>query len=148
MVQVFAGLGGNSAAVDAEVFFDIAPRINPGSLFGIPFRFLPSWMSPTHLHLALLGAAAFFLFRHVRARVDGRVGIAAGLILAGGIGNLLDRFRWGGALDFVSLGWPGALLRWPAFNLADIAICLGVGLLVWLEVRTGCRTKIFGEVRG
>jgi signal peptidase II len=49
--------------------------------------------------------------------------LAVGLVLGGAAGNLIDRVRLGAAIDFVD---PPA---WPAFNLADVAIVVGVALL-------------------
>jgi signal peptidase II len=46
-----------------------------------------------------------------------------GLILGGIVGNLIDRLRFGGVTDFISVGW------WPAFNIADSAIVVGAVLL-------------------
>jgi len=45
---------------------------------------------------------------------------ALGLVLGGTIGNLIDRLCFGGVTDFISIGW------WPAFNIADSAIVVGV----------------------
>jgi len=50
---------------------------------------------------------------------------ALGLILGGTIGNLTDRLCFGGVTDFISIGW------WPAFNLADSAIVVGVILFTY-----------------
>lgn len=54
--------------------------------------------------------------------------VAFGLILGGALGNLVDRFRLGYVVDFISVGW------WPTFNLADSAICVGVAIMLmgWL----------------
>jgi signal peptidase II len=49
--------------------------------------------------------------------------VALGLILGGIIGNLIDRLRFGGVTDFISIGW------WPSFNLADSALVAGTILL-------------------
>ena len=58
------------------------------------------------------------------------------LILGGAIGNLIDRFRFGYVVDFldvyVTLG--GKERHWPAFNVADSAICIGIALL-FLDMR-------------
>ncbi len=49
----------------------------------------------------------------------------------GAIGNLVDRFRLGYVVDFldVYVNWGGQTHHWPAFNVADSAICIGIGLL-------------------
>ena len=54
---------------------------------------------------------------------------AAGLLIAGIVGNLVDRLRLGYVVDFLDFHWMGAA-RFPAFNVADMAICTGVGLYI------------------
>jgi signal peptidase II len=51
------------------------------------------------------------------------------LILGGAIGNLIDRLRLGEVIDFIDLHWHR--LHWPAFNIADSAITIGVILLLF-----------------
>ena len=53
--------------------------------------------------------------------------IAVGLIFGGAVGNLIDRVRFGAVVDFVDVHWRG--WHWPAFNVADSAITIGVVLL-------------------
>ncbi len=55
--------------------------------------------------------------------------LAGGLILGGAVGNLIDRVRLGHVTDFVLVS------GWPAFNLADSAITVGVVLLAWTVIR-------------
>jgi signal peptidase II len=54
--------------------------------------------------------------------------IAIGLIIGGAIGNVIDRLRFGGVIDF--LYFHAGAWYWPAFNLADSAICLGVAAML------------------
>ena len=63
--------------------------------------------------------------------------VASGLILGGAIGNLIDRLERGGVVDFLDcyLRIGGKEFHWPAFNLADSAICIGVALLMFLTFR-------------
>lgn len=51
---------------------------------------------------------------------------AIGLIAGGIAGNVVDRFRWGHVVDFLDFAVRGC--HWPAFNVADSAICIGVGV--------------------
>ncbi len=91
---------------------------NVGSAFGLPISaFLPIAASAV-VCMVILG----YLFRGGLARAPGR-GLPLGLVLGGALGNLLDRIRTGGVLDFIDLR------VWPVFNLADAAITVGVGLL-------------------
>jgi signal peptidase II len=52
-----------------------------------------------------------------------------GLIFGGGLANLVDRVVFGGVLDFIDL--HAGALHWPAFNIADLAITIGVIVLVF-----------------
>lgn len=52
-----------------------------------------------------------------------------GLIIGGAIGNLVDRARFGAVADFLDFHWAG--VHWPAFNVADSAIVIGVAILGW-----------------
>ncbi len=57
-----------------------------------------------------------------RATAGRRTGI--GLVIGGAIGNVIDRLRFGAVVDFLDFHWAG--YHWPAFNVADSAITLGV----------------------
>jgi len=59
---------------------------------------------------------------------------AVGLIFGGAVGNLIDRARFGAVVDFVDVHYRG--WHWPAFNVADSAITIGVALLA---------IRLFGE---
>jgi signal peptidase II len=50
------------------------------------------------------------------------------LVLGGALGNLYDRLRYGYVIDFIDVHWFEH--HWPFFNVADMAICIGVGLLL------------------
>lgn len=72
-------------------------------------------------------AAIILYYRHLP---DGYVmaRVALGLMLAGALGNLIDRLRQGYVVDFIDFNfWP--LHNWPVWNLADSSIVVGVGLL-------------------
>ena len=58
-------------------------------------------------------------------------GVSLAMILGGALGNLLDRLRLGKVVDFLDFHWQS--WHWPAFNLADSAITVGVLLMFWLS---------------
>jgi signal peptidase II len=60
------------------------------------------------------------------------IGVALSMILGGALGNLLDRVRLGKVVDFLDFYWQG--WHWPAFNLADSAITLGVVLMLYVSL--------------
>ncbi|MBY0557052.1 MAG: signal peptidase II [Burkholderiaceae bacterium] len=56
------------------------------------------------------------------------------LILGGAIGNVIDRLLYGHVVDFLDFHWNG-IAHFPAFNVADTAICIGAGLFILDELR-------------
>jgi signal peptidase II len=73
-----------------------------------------------------LGALLAFFVTHLHRRL---VWLPTGLLLGGAAGNLIDRIRLGAVTDFIKLP------HWPAFNLADACITVGVLVLVWVLER-------------
>jgi signal peptidase II len=64
---------------------------------------------------------------------------ALALVLGGALGNLYDRATLGRVIDFIQLHAAG--YYWPAFNVADSAISVGVVLLVWDSIRDGVTAR-------
>lgn len=89
---------------------------------GIAFGFLPGrhWAITALIALALLALVAYFA-RHATRPL---IWLPTGLLIGGALGNVLDRVRAGSVTDFLKLP-----LGWPPFNLADVAITVGVLLL-------------------
>jgi signal peptidase II len=101
---------------------------NTGAVFGL-FRSLPEPWRSLLLTLVPLAAVLFVIVMAMRTPPGRLRPLAAlGLILGGALGNLVDRIRFGSVVDFLDV-YIGEY-HWPAFNLADSAICVGVGLLI------------------
>lgn len=81
--------------------------------------------------LIIVTGGALLVIGVLFSRVAARQGtwLAFGLLAGGALGNLADRVRAGEVTDYVDV------LSWPPFNLADVAITVGVGLLVLLQLR-------------
>lgn len=109
-------------------FFNLVLTRNRGVSFGL-LTDLPWWA------LAPLGLAGVTLLSvwlwHTRTRLNGA---AIGLIIGGALGNIADRIRWGAVTDF--LDFHVGQYHWPAFNLADVAIVGGMGLLLLQRPKT------------
>ena len=111
--------------------FQLVHVRNTGAAFGIGAN------AESHIVLLMLNIGAIGVFFVVvayafRTAVTDRVlQVGLHLILGGAIGNLIDRFRLGYVVDFldVYVNWGGQPHHWPAFNVADSAICIGIGLL-------------------
>jgi signal peptidase II len=101
--------------------------MNPGLAFGLLGSVPPGW----RWGIACLSVIALAVLARVALRIlpdGGWTGVlAVALIFGGAIGNLIDRVRFGAVVDFVDVHWRG--WHWPAFNVADSAITVGVTLL-------------------
>ncbi len=78
--------------------------------------------------VALLAATLVLYFFWRTPRTDDRVLGALALLLAGIVGNVVDRIRFGFVIDFVDVQFSN--WHYPTFNVADAAICVGAGLLI------------------
>ena len=106
-------------------FFRLVTVWNPGVSFGIlgGDRALPSWVLS-----GVAVAVCIGLFIWLRRTDRPLTGWGIGLVMGGAIGNVIDRARWGAVFDFADFHvrqW-----HWPAFNVADSAIVVGVGLML------------------
>ncbi len=77
---------------------------------------------------ALALAIAVGLFFWLRKAGHWMLALALGLVIGGAVGNVVDRVRFGAVFDFLDLHIAG--YHWPAFNVADSAIVVGVGLIL------------------
>jgi signal peptidase II len=106
---------------------------NTGMAFGLlsgldlPFKSLLM----TLLSLAALAAVIYYALRSPRGDTMTHFGLV--FILGGALGNIVDRARLGYVIDFVDVFYRDA--HWPAFNVADSSICVGVGLLLLDSLR-------------
>ena len=113
-------------------FFQLVHVRNTGAAFGIGAN-AASKIVPMLLNAGAIAVFIVVVIYAMRAAVTDRL-LQTGLhlILGGAIGNLLDRFRFGYVVDFLDVYVRNS--HWPAFNVADSAICIGIGLL-FLDMR-------------
>jgi signal peptidase II len=101
---------------------------NTGAAFGIN---VGQYSRPVFLVLTV--GALFILARlYQSTRPGDRLRtLSLALVCGGAIGNLIDRVRWNrGVVDFLDVGWGG--MRWPTFNIADMAVSTGAFMLAWV----------------
>ena len=100
---------------------------NTGLAFGLLADLPPAW----RWVVAALSVVALGILVRVALRVLPTAGwldvVAIGLIFGGAVGNLIDRARFGAVIDFIDVYYRE--YHWPAFNVADSAITVGVALL-------------------
>ncbi len=109
-------------------FFNLTLVMNPGAAFGL-FANLPTEIRRIVLGSVTIGAMilVFFLLRN-EAKEDKISQICLYLILGGAFGNVIDRFRYDAVVDFLDVYYQ--TYHWPAFNVADSAISVGVCMLL------------------
>ena len=100
---------------------------NPGAAFSL-LSDAAGWQRWLFIAIALV-ASAWIVWLLNRYQRQALFSLALSLVLAGAVGNVVDRIFFGAVVDFLdfhALGW-----HWPAFNVADSAISCGAVLLVW-----------------
>lgn len=119
-------MGRDPRVVEVTSFFNLVLGLNRGVSFGMfdsadagPWPFLA-------VAAAIIVALLIWLARSGQRWTA----VALGMIIGGAIGNAVDRVRFGGVVDFLDFHAFGR--HWPAFNVADSAICIGV-IMVLLE---------------
>jgi signal peptidase II len=115
-------------------FFDIVDFHNEGAAFS----FLASQGGWQRIFFSLVALIASMLLIHLLRKPGQKplVSFALSMILGGALGNLYDRLTLGYVVDFLLFHVDGYRYYWPAFNVADSAICLGVGMLLLDHLKT------------
>lgn len=110
-------------------FFDLVHVHNPGGAFGF-LAGSKAWVRK----LVFLFASGFagLLVLYFYFKTPGNypwLKLAFAMIFGGAVGNLADRVRFGYVIDFLDVYWKS--WHWPAFNVADSAICIGIGIFAF-----------------
>ena len=109
--------------------FDLTHVQNPGGAFGFLATLGPQARGVIFILVSVL-AVAVILWFYMQTPVQQRwLAFGFALIFGGAIGNLVDRLRFGAVIDFIDV-YIGDL-HWPAFNIADSAITVGVAILAF-----------------
>jgi signal peptidase II len=118
---------------------DITLMYNTGAAFSFLAE-ASGWQRWLFVGLAaVVGTGIVAWLGRLRARSQGLLCCSLALILAGALGNVIDRIRIGHVVDFIYVHWNDAWF--PAFNVADSAITVGAILLLWDALGEGRRAK-------
>lgn len=116
---------------------DITLMYNTGAAFSF-LSTASGWQRWVFVALAfVVGAAILVWMRRLNGRTQALLSCSLALILAGALGNVIDRLRIGHVVDFIHAHWNEHYF--PAFNVADSAITVGAALLLldaWLDARS------------
>jgi signal peptidase II len=112
-------------------FFNLLLVYNAGAAFSF-LSDAAGWQRGFFIGIALIASAwiVYLLRRYPHQR---RFALALSLVLAGAVGNVVDRMLHGAVIDFLDFHAYG--YHWPAFNVADSAISCGAALLIWDALR-------------
>ena len=112
-----------------EGFFNLTYVRNPGAAFGLLAKLDPIVRVPFFIVIPLIALGVIlYVFKKVEDR-DLKLASAFSLVIGGAIGNLIDRIAYNYVIDFLDFHWKYQI-HFPAFNVADMAICVGVGFLI------------------
>jgi len=110
-------------------YFNLTYIRNKGAAFGL-LNDAPEWFRvPFFLVVPFV---ALFVIAYIFRKIPDKnikISAALSLVIGGAIGNLIDRIRLGYVIDFLDFHWRYQY-HFPAFNVADSAICVGVGILM------------------
>ncbi len=115
-------------------FFNLTYVRNTGAAFSMFADMPETYRIPFFAAVAVLAGGAILYFVRSTPASDRLALIACGFVLGGAAGNLIDRLAYGSVIDFLDVYYGD--WHWPAFNVADSCITVGVGLLLLQSVFT------------
>lgn len=125
----------HESVVVIQDFFSLTYIRNPGAAFGLFADQSAGFRSIFFLVVSMVALSILLYFLAQTPKEDKSSLIAISLLFGGAIGNLIDRVRMGEVVDF--LDFYIGRFHWPAFNVADSAITIGISLLMfnlfWLK---------------
>jgi signal peptidase II len=124
VLEFFGEAGCGNHRLPVTWFLDLVLTCNSGVSFGL---FNQTGLNA--LIFSVLAAVVVVVLAVWLTRVRSSfLAVAIGLVIGGAVGNVVDRLRFGGVVDF--LYFHAGSWYWPAFNFADSAICLGVAAIL------------------
>ena len=108
-------------------FFNITYVRNPGAAFGFLAGAPPLFRSLFFVCVTIAAIVLILYYLYKNPSRGPLLTLSLAFILSGALGNLIDRVRYGEVIDF--LDFYLGRVHWPAFNVADTAICIGAALL-------------------
>ncbi|MBM3602591.1 MAG: signal peptidase II [Alphaproteobacteria bacterium] len=120
-----------ASPISLTSFFTLTPVWNHGIGFGLLKQYQQGGV---YLLIAIALLLSLLVWRWSSQQRQSLARLAAALVIGGAIGNVVDRLRFGAVMDFLDFHWQG--YHWPAFNIADAAITIGVALLLLASVKS------------
>lgn len=118
-------------------FFNLTQAWNTGVSFSM-FNQYGSWGAIIIVAFAL--SVVGFLLQWLRNESSRLGQIGLGFVIGGALGNVVDRVRFGAVFDFLDFHYEE--WHWPAFNMADVFICVGVFLILLGSILNGSKKSL------
>ena len=115
-------------SIDLLPFFNLTYVRNYGAAFSF-LSYAGGWQRWFFTIIAVVISCVLAIWLARNSKNQRKLNLALSLVLAGAIGNLIDRSVYGYVIDFLHLYYQN--WHYPAFNIADSAICIGAALLIW-----------------
>ncbi len=112
-------------------FFNLILVYNKGAAFGILSGLPPLWRQIFFISISVAALTALIIMQYKLGPRHVLYSVSFGLISGGALGNMIDRLRWGAVADF--LDFYIGKYHWPAFNVADSGITVGIALFLLLQ---------------
>jgi signal peptidase II len=125
--QIVNGLMTEGETLVLLPFFNLTLAYNPGAAFSF-LSDQGGWQRWFFIVLAFVVSAVLLVWLSRLKHEERWTAVALGLIIGGAVGNLIDRIWLGHVIDFIQLHY--ADFYWPAFNVADSAIFVGVAIML------------------
>lgn len=119
--------------------FNLVYVVNTGAAFSMLADVDSPWRHYFFLTVGIVAVVGLSFFYNKLKDENKYYYIPIGLIVGGAIGNLIDRVRLGAVVDFLDFYLGG--YHWPAFNVADSAICVGAALFIVMNVIDSRKTQ-------
>ncbi len=120
-------------------FFNLVYVVNTGAAFSFLADVNSPWRHYFFVGFAIIAVIGLSWLVHNLREDSIYYRMSLGLIVGGALGNLIDRIAYGHVVDFLDFYVKN--YHWPAFNIADSAICVGVGLYIFLTFTVSSRQK-------
>ena len=129
------------ASVEVTPWFNLVHVLNAGAAFSF-LADAGGWQRHflTAVGLVVSALLLWMLWRGVKNRLEA---VAYAGLIGGALGNVIDRLRLGAVVDYLDFHWQD--WHWPAFNLADVFVVGGAGLLVLATLRSGSHAHVIPD---
>jgi signal peptidase II len=120
-------------------FFNLVYVTNTGAAFSMLANVDAPWRDYFFLTIGILAVIGLTVGYFIYRKESFWYLPAFSLVVAGAAGNLIDRVRHGAVVDFLAFHVAGS--HWPAFNVADSAICIGAGIFILISILESKKQK-------